>query len=150
MMRSERLQPVARLADKQERSAAQALGEARQTQTSEEQRLRELQAYRLEYIADFQRRGRSGLNGVELQQFQQFLSQLDRAIEQQQQRIHGAVAQVEQRTGQWQQRASKAKAIGNVVGSLQQSENRQADKREQAVQDDRSAQRMHQQKGKRS
>lgn len=143
MTRSERLQPVARLADKQERSAAQALGEAKQAQVSEEQRLLELQTYRQEYVADFQRRGRSGLNGIELQQFQQFLGQLDRAIEQQQQRIRGAVVQVEQRTGQWQQRASKAKAINNVVGNLQQSEVRQADKREQAVQDDRSAQRAH-------
>ena len=66
MNRSERLQPVARLADKQERTAAQALGEARQAQVSEEQRLQELLSYRLEYIADFQRRGRAGLNGVEL------------------------------------------------------------------------------------
>lgn len=143
MNRSQRLQPVARLADKQERSAAQALGEARQAQVSEEQRLQELLSYRLEYIADFQRRGRAGLNGVELQQFQQFLLQLDRAIEQQHQRIRGAVVQVEQRVGQWQQRASKAKAINNVVGNLQQTELRQADKREQAVQDDRSAQRAH-------
>ena len=69
--------------------------------------------------------------------------QLDRAIEQQHQRIRGAVVQVEQRVGQWQQRASKAKAINNVVGNLQQTELRQADKREQAVQDDRSAQRAH-------
>lgn len=143
MSRSERLQPVAKLADKQERSAAQALGEARQAQVSEEQRLQELLAYRLEYVSDFQRRGRAGLNGIELQQFQQFLNQLDRAIEQQQQRIRGASAQVEQRTGQWQHRATKAKAINNVVGNLQQAELRQSDKREQAVQDDRSAQRAH-------
>lgn len=143
MSRSERLQPVAKLADKQERSAAQALGEARQAQVSEEQRLQELLAYRLEYVSDFQRRGRAGLNGIELQQFQQFLNQLDRAIEQQQQRIRGASAQVEQRTGQWQNRATKAKAINNVVGNLQQAELRQSDKREQAVQDDRSAQRAH-------
>lgn len=144
MTRSERLQPVARLAGKQEQTAARALGEARQSQFNEEQRLLELQNYRQEYVADFQRRGRAGLNGVELQQFQQFLNQLDRAIEQQQQRIHGAVAQVEQRTGQWQQRATKAKAISNAVGNLQQTELRQNEKREQAVQDDRSAQRAHQ------
>ncbi|NQD38035.1 flagellar export protein FliJ [Permianibacter sp. IMCC34836] len=143
MNRSERLQPVAKLADKQERSAAQALGEARQAQVSEETRLQELIVYRQEYISDFQRRGRAGLNGIELQQFQQFLNQLDKAIEQQQQRIRSALTQVEQRVGQWQQRATKAKAINNVVGNLQQSENRQTDKREQAVQDDRSAQRAH-------
>jgi len=149
MNRSERLQPVAKLAGKQEQSAAQALGDARQVQVGEEKRLEELMLYRQEYVIDFQRRGRAGLNGSDLQQFQQFLNQLDRAILQQQQRIQGAVTQVEHRVGQWQQRATKAKAIGNAVGNLQQAEVRQNDKRDQAVQDDRSAQRIHHNRTKR-
>ncbi len=149
MNRSDRLQPVARLADKQQESAARALGEARQSQQSEEQRLQELLVYREEYVVDFQRRGRAGLTGVDLQRFQQFLGQIDKAIEQQHQRIRGALVQVEQRTGQWQQRATKAKAINNAVGQFAQAESLQADKREQAIQDDRAAQRAHQNRPRR-
>ena len=141
MTRSDRLQPVAKLARQGERDAARDLGAARSREQAEEERMQDLLAYRREYLADFQRKGRAGVTGAVLQQFQQFLGQLDKAIEQQQRRLTGAGVQVSQSTQQWQQRASKAKAIDNVVSNLHTQEAVERDRREQKAVDERNQRR---------
>lgn len=142
MTRSDRLQPVAKLARQGERDAARDLGVARSRQQAEEERLQDLLAYRREYLSDFQRKGRAGVTGSALQQFQQFLGQLDKAIDQQQRRLAGAGAEVQQSTHQWQQRASKSKAIDNVVQNLNAQEAVERDRREQKVTDERNQRRV--------
>ncbi len=142
MNRSTRLQPVVKFAQRNEQAAAQAFGEAQQAVTKEHSKLQELQHYREEYIADFQRKGRAGVSGSAMQQFQHFLARLDEAIAQQVKRVSGASVQVQQKNEQWQEKLTRSRALNNAAGQMQQQERQQQDKREQKESDERSAQRF--------
>lgn len=139
MNRSERMAPIARMAGQQKQQAARQLGDARASVEAENKRLEELVQYKHEYLADFQRRGRAGLAGLALQQFQSFITQLDNAIAQQRDRVKGAEHRVNQQAQQYRQRSGKAIALDNAVTNMKQTESAARDKREQAAVDDLSA-----------
>lgn len=139
MNRSDRLQPVAAIAERKEKDAASALGEARQAVSIEEKRFQDLVQYRQEYISDFQRKGRAGLTGAAIKQFQSFLLRLDQAVEQQRERIQGAQTQVTGKVAQWQQKLGQSRALGQVVNQLSQQEQHERDKKDQRSLDDRAA-----------
>ncbi len=141
MNRSNRLQPVVQFAHRKEKDAAQELGNAQQQSLQEQTKLVELQKYREEYIADFQRRGRAGVSGAAMQQFQQFLTRLDDAISQQLKRVNGAGMHVQQKSEQWQEKLTRSRALNNAVGNLKRQEQQALDKQEQKDADDRNARR---------
>lgn len=142
MNRSTRLQPIVKLAHRSEKDAAQAAGDAQQKSQLEQKKLNDLIQYREEYIGDFQRKGRAGVSGAAMQQFQQFLSRLDDAIGQQHQRVNGAGVQVQQKNEQWQEKMTRSRALNNAVGGIKQQEQQLQDKREQKDADERTAQRF--------
>lgn len=141
MNRSDRLQPVVKFAHRKEQDAAQAFGDAQQTASNEQKKLNELMQYRAEYIADFQRKGRAGVTGSAMQQFQHFLARLDDAIAQQTQRVNGASVHVQQANQQWQEKLTRSRALNNATSTIKQQERQHADRLEQKANDERVNQR---------
>lgn len=139
MNRSERMAPIAKMANQQKQQAAKQLGDARATVETEAKRLDELVNYRQEYMADFQRRGKAGLAGLALQQFQSFITQLDKAISQQREKVKGAERYVDQHVAHYRQRSGKSVALDSAVEQMKKAETLTKDKREQAVMDELSA-----------
>lgn len=139
MNRSKRMEPIAKLAGQHKQNAAHQLGEARQKASNEDARLKELINYKQEYLAEFQRKGRAGVAGLALRQFQFFVAQLDKAIHQQRERIKGAESNVEQNINNYRLRAGKSQALDNAVDQMRQAETRARDKSEQKLLDELSA-----------
>ena len=137
MKRSRRLRPVARFAHQQERDAARSLGESLRQAEQQQKQLEDLVAYRDQYVAGFQQAGKHGLTAVQLRDYQVFLSRLDNAIAQQQQRLEESRQNCELSQAEWQDKHGHSKMIDKVVEDRKMAEDRQEDKQEQREQDDR-------------
>ncbi len=141
MKRSQRLEPVVRVAENREQQAARSLGDSQSALNQAQQRLNELKNYREEYIQRFHTTGAVGMSAMQMGDYRLFLSNLSRAIEQQAGLVEQAAAVVEQQRQQWFTRRGKVKMLGNVVSRFQTEEQRVVDRKEQLEQDER-AQRM--------
>jgi flagellar FliJ protein len=138
LKKSQRIQPVVKVAENHEQQAAQVLGKAQAALTQAEQRLQELQTYRNEYVRRFQEAGAAGMGAVRMEDYRRFLHNLSQAIEQQMQVVAGKEREVEAQRRQWHTRRSKVKMLDNVVARYVLEEQRKADKKEQAEQDERA------------
>ncbi|HEC18561.1 MAG TPA: flagellar export protein FliJ [Gammaproteobacteria bacterium] len=138
MKRSQRLEPVVKVAENREQQAAKALGEAQAALQQAQQRLAELKTYREEYVQRFHSDGATGMSAVQMGDYRLFLSKLSRAIEQQAELVEQAAARLEQQRQQWFDQRGKVKMLGNVVSRFQADERRSVERREQREQDERS------------
>ncbi len=136
MVRSERMRPVARLAETKESEAAKALADATARLAEQQQRLDDLTAYRDEYTARFKETSGLGVSAARFQQFQRFLASLGEAIEQQRRVVDSARRLLEERRRLWQGARSKTKALESVVEKYQQEEALAAGRKEQKEIDD--------------
>ncbi len=136
MKRSQRLDPVIKVAENREQQAARSLGDSQSALSQTQQRLDELKNYREEYIQRFHATGAVGMSAVQMADYRLFLSNLSRAIEQQNGLVQQAIATVEQQRQQWFTRRGKVKMLGNVVSRLQTDEQRVVDRKEQREQDE--------------
>ena len=137
MKDSRRLRPVARFARQQERDAARLLGDQLRLVEQQQKQLDNLLQYRDQYVAGFQAAGKEGLTVVQLRDYQLFLSRLDSAILEQQQRLAESRRRCERSRVEWQHRHGRSKAIDKVVDNRKQAESREQDRQEQREQDDR-------------
>jgi len=138
MKRSQRLEPVVKVAENREQQAARDLGDSQLAFTQAEQRLDELKNYREEYIQRFHTNGAVGMSAVQMGDYRLFLSNLSRAIEQQVELVKQAASVVEQQREQWFTRRGKVKMLDNVVSRFQADEQRIVDRKEQLEQDERA------------
>ena len=129
--KSSRLRPVEKLAEDKAKTAAADMVTARNTHQSHEEKLNELINYRYEYIEQFQSRGKNGMQANQVQQYQQFISQLDVAIQQQKVMLAQAGEILGERQEQWRDKHSHKRALNNVVSRLRKQENNAADRVEQ-------------------
>jgi len=141
MKRSQRFEPVVKVAENREQQAARSLGDSQSALSQAQQRLDELKKYREEYIQRFHANGAMGMSAVKMGDYRLFLSNLSGAIKQQAGLVQQAAAVVEQQRQQWFARRGKVKMLGSVVSRFQADEQRVADRKEQLEQDER-AQRM--------
>lgn len=137
MKRSRRLRPIAKFAHQQERDAARLLGDSLRQADQQQKQLADLVQYRDQYVADFQAAGKEGLSVVQLRDYQLFLSRLDTAIMQQQQKLEASRKGCDQSQAVWQDKHGHSKMIDKVVESRKQAENHEQEQREQREQDDR-------------
>jgi len=140
--KSTRLKPVEKLAEDKANSAAADMVNARNTHQSNEQKLNELITYRIEYIEQFQTRAKSGMPANQLQQYQQFISQLEVAIQQQKSIVSQSVEMLGIRKDQWRDKHSHKRAINKVVNRFKKKEFQVLEKNEQAALDEHNT-RMH-------
>jgi len=138
MKRSQRLDPVVRVAENREQQAARSLGNSQSALNQAQQRLNELRNYREEYVQRFHANGAIGMSAVQMGDYRLFLSNLSCAIEQQAGLVKQAATVVEQQRQQWFSRRGKVKMLGNVVSRFQTDEQRVVDRKEQLEQDERA------------
>ncbi|WP_144395175.1 flagellar export protein FliJ [Pleionea sediminis] len=108
---SKRIEPVKRVAEQKEQQAAQSLGQAQSNFSNAQAKLDELIQYRVDYLSEFQYLAQRGMTGTQLQHYKSFLSQLDKAIESQQQRIEQLKHEVTRQRQAWQQTNQRAKVV---------------------------------------
>ena len=137
MKSSRRLGSVAKLAKQRERNAASHLGDSLRQADLQQKQLDDLINYRDEYIAGFKAAGKAGLSSVQLRDYQVFLSRLESAILQQQQKLVSSRQNCQQSQAEWQDEHGHSKMIDKVVENRRQAENRRQDELEQREQDDR-------------
>ena len=137
MDRSSRFKPVQRHADNVQSDAALALSHAHEELQRQEESLRQLIAYRDEYGRDFKLHGESAQDAAWLRNYQIFLTQLNRGIEQQRAVIAECQRRVSNAREKWQAASQKARALDNAVDRIRRDEERGEQRREQRVLDDR-------------
>ncbi|GAB4356722.1 MAG: hypothetical protein Kow006_24010 [Gammaproteobacteria bacterium] len=140
MIRSRRMEPVARVAAHREQSAARSLAQQQERLAGQRAQLDELLHYRGEYAAQFQARAGGGVSATALQDYRKFMEKLDRAIQQQRLVIERQELEVERCRQQWIELRTRCDAMGKVVERFRSEERREADRREQSELDDHSAQ----------
>ena len=138
--KSDRLKPVEKLAEDKAKTATEAMVTARQTTNQHELKLAELLRYRTEYLEQFQNKGKTGIAAAELMQYQQFISNLDNAIEQQQEVVRNAKLELAQRQQHWRSKDSEKRAINNAVNRFRKQEIRAQDQKEQHALDEHNIQ----------
>ena len=137
MKSSRRLGPVAKLAKQRERNAASHLGDSLRQADLQQKQMDDLINYRDEYVAGFKAACKAGLSSVQLRDYQVFLSRLDSAILQQQQKLVASRQNCQQSQAKWQDEHGHSKMIDKAVEKRRQAENRRQDELEQREQDDR-------------
>ena len=134
--RSKRMQPVAGIADEREQEAARHYGESQRALAEQENRLRELIAYREEYVRNLQARSFQGMRVGNMNDYRRFIRQLEHNIRLQEQQVAAFREACEHRRRLWMETRTHARAIDKAIHRFRQQENRLRDKREQAETDE--------------
>ena len=138
MKRSQRFEPVVKVAENREQEAARLLGDAQTALTEAQQRLAELEGYREEYIKRFHVTGSVGMSAAQMLDYRAFLVKLDQAIAAQGTVVEQADNLVERQRQEWFTRRGKVKMLDTVVARYQADEQRDANRKEQGDQDERA------------
>ncbi|MFW6191288.1 MAG: flagellar export protein FliJ [Thiohalospira sp.] len=136
--RSERIQPVARLADNRESRAAKELAEAQQRLEQQRQQLTNLHGYQAEYRQALRIAGRQGLRAQQVRDFRRFLTQVDQAIAGQQQVVERAEADVEQARRKWLAARTETRRVETLQSWYAEEENQREQRQEQKETDERA------------
>jgi flagellar protein FliJ len=131
MARSDRMAPVVRVMEERQQVAARRLAECQQQIVAEEARLEEFRNYRIEYLANLQQRASSGMAAQQYVATQQFVVNIDQAIEQQAQQVALVRQRCQQLRQEWQQAHTRSRAVDKVVERLRTQEEQAAARREQ-------------------
>lgn len=137
MRNSQRMQPVARVAQSKERDAARRLGMHMHQVEQEQLQLDQLIAYREQYIQGFQTAGKAGFSVTQMREYQLFISRLNDAIVQQRQQVVASRHTCATSNSSWRDSRSHSKKIDKVVEQRKFHEQREINGREQREQDDR-------------
>jgi flagellar FliJ protein len=135
MTRSQRMEPVKRLADDKADVAAKALAEAQRRLEEQQRRQEQLQEFRGQYQTQRARSGETGIDGFRLRDYNAFVGRIDEAIAQQRQAVAQAEAEVARLHQQWTELLGRARAIDKVVDRYQQDERRDQERRDQRQSD---------------
>jgi flagellar protein FliJ len=142
MKRSQRLQMVQQVVDDNERRRAERFQSSEKRVAECEAKLAELEAYQLSYARDFTSRAGQGIGAAGLRDYQTFLARLGEAVRQQTQLAQRARLERDADRENWQGAAQRAEAVGQIVKRWQGEERRAVDRQEQLESDER-AQRIH-------
>ncbi len=134
--KSVRLQPVEKMAEDKAKQATSDMVSARNSHQSHEQKLEELLNYRIEYIEQYQTRAKNGIQSGQLQQYQQFISQLDMAIQQQQLTVTQSGEKLDHSQNHWRNKHSHKRAINKAMNRFKTNEDKFQDKIEQVDMDE--------------
>lgn len=120
--RAERLEPVDRLMRDAERAYARRFADAEQCLADAEQRCRELERYRAEYLRSFQERAQSGLSAQGLREYQTFIARLDEALVVQRGRVQQLKSERSGVRVGWRVAAVRSSAVGKVIEGARREE----------------------------
>lgn len=141
MTKSQRFEPIRKLADRKEKDAASVLGKTLRERQGAQQRLNELQNYLAEYLERYAQASQSGLGGAQIQEYQAFIAKLEQAIAEQEKVLAGAQQVCDRSKHQWRGEYTRSKAMETVLERMQADERRERERREQAASDERNQRR---------
>jgi len=136
--KSERFKVLQKLAGRYETLAAQDLGVSVGNLAAQRSRLSELQKFRDEYTQQFYESGTSGINSTAMQSFQQFICQLDAAIEQQKQTVLLAEQDRNNKKHTWEGKHKETRIYDKTIEKFVASEQSTREQQEQMEMDDRN------------
>nr|WP_281362587.1 flagellar export protein FliJ [Marinifaba aquimaris] len=114
------MQLVAEMEQRKEDKLAADYGQAQQDLAEQSERLDILQTHKKDYIDNVLAEGKQGVVSQQMMRFQSFISQLDKACSQQQNKVHTANKVVEQRRALWLNQQRKRKAIEALLDKQKQ------------------------------
>lgn len=136
MLRSKKIKPVVKLAGHREKHAARELNQSRESHALLQKRLSDLQQHRQHYASQLEKKARKGMNAMEFNRAQTFLSQIDTAIEQQRQHLASSQEVVNVKTAGWKSDKMKQRVMQNVSTRIEKEESTLREKNEQREVDD--------------
>lgn len=136
MTKSQRMQPILKIAAQREQDASRALGASQRQLLEQQERLQQLQAYRVEYASRMHAQGAHGISASQIQGYQAFLARLDAGISEQEYVLMRAVADMEHKKDAWQSTHIRTQALDKVQVKYHQEETLVITKREQKDTDD--------------
>lgn len=139
--KSKRMQSILRLAQHEEQTAIEALGESSRNVEANIRQLEELKRYRAEYREQLLQEGESGFSAAKMRQFQQFLYKLDEVIVQQKEQIVVSEQIREQRREMWLDKRTRTNALDKVTQRYRASEAQEDQRRDQKESDEIAQQR---------
>lgn len=137
MTKSDRLQPVAKIALQREQRAARLLADAQRLMMERRTRLDELCRYRQEYQTQFSSADGDPRNAYRIADFRAFLQRLDQLIKEQERMFHHYQTDYENKKKAWLTLHGKTKALDKAIEKFRQEEQHLVGKREQREADDR-------------
>ncbi|CAD5202248.1 flagellar export protein FliJ [Pseudomonas sp. FEN] len=138
LSRAARLTPVVDMAESAERTAVQRLGYFQGQVRVAQNKLEDLERFRLEYQEQWIQRGSLGVSGQWLLGYQQFLTQLDTAVGQQRQSLAWHQNNLDKAREAWQQAYARVEGLRKLVQRYVDEARQLEDKREQKLLDELS------------
>lgn len=132
---------VAEVELKREQHFARQYQEANAHLQANQQKLSGLERYKLDYLHGIRTKAAKGIGAKSMNQHHQFISQLDKACEQQVQVINQSVLVADQRKRQWLAQQQKHKAIVHLIGVKKRHAQAAENKLEQKLFDEIATQR---------
>jgi len=136
--RAARLAPVVDMAESTERTAVQRLGYFQGQVRVAQNKLEDLERFRLEYQEQWIQRGSLGVSGQWLLGYQQFLTQLDTAVGQQRQSLAWHQNNLDKAREAWQQAYARVEGLRKLVQRYVDEARHLEDRREQKLLDELS------------
>lgn len=132
--RSDRMKRIASLAETEERKVCEEMGRVQQTLEKERERLKELEDYRRNYEQGLDTSG--SVSPVRWQDYQNFLSRLDLAVEAQKQQVLTGQETRDAHRRRWMVKRQKLESLQRIVDRFRNAEDLATERREQKVSDD--------------
>ena len=139
MKQSRRLQPIYAHKQRLEDEAAKRLAKISGEISQKKQSLSDLTSYRGEYEQKFQETSRAGISAKRVKEYQAFMNNLGKVLDQQKAAIDALQLDFEEKKRQWIAAKNKTKALGKVQKNYQKQEDSQDEKMQQKEQGDRGA-----------
>ncbi|MCK4708412.1 MAG: flagellar export protein FliJ [Gammaproteobacteria bacterium] len=136
MTRSEKLQPVVKHVDKNEKSALEAVAFSQQQLQKQRNQLQQLNDYINEYTRQHSVAQSGSFSSIQLQEYNRFFTQLNDTITRQTQVVAMAQREVDMKRQKWKLTRSRSDAMHKIVNKIEASELKQADKIEQKLMDE--------------
>lgn len=137
MSREARIELLLRVAEEQGQDASRALAHRVQVLEESGQRLDELRGYRQEYAGGHERL-KDGTLGADLHDHWRFMSRLNNAIAEHQERIDQQTLAVEQSRLRWQETRQQVAVLEKVIERIRGAERQAEERGEQKATDERA------------
>ena len=142
MNNNKQLELLLRLEKEKEEKFATELQSAQSFLAANQQKLKEVQSYKLEYLKKMQLQGVQGVIGGNYQHFKRFIVQLETGIKKQYEVIDMAKEVLEQRRATWLTQQQKVKAVELVLEKKRIKQQKVIEKAEQAESDEFATQKF--------
>lgn len=139
MKRSQRLQTIIDLHERQEKDALQIMGRCQQQLQEQQNQLANFETYRAEYLQKLAERQQQGMNVSQLLEFRAFADKLDKAIEGQRQAVFAQEREFQRARIKWEECHQRTKSLQKLSELALAEEMKLEHKREQSEQDARAS-----------